>query len=349
MHSTMHMHSTLHRALAPCTTWRRGLGSVLVLLALAAPAAVAAEERIHLAVIVGLEGEREHGELFRRWAGTLVEAASGRLGVARERIVYLAEADAKEVTGKPTRDEVERAFERIAAQAVDDDVVVIVLIGHGTFDGRVAKFNLRGRDMGPGDFAPLLKKIRAKQIVFVNTASASGPFVAELAAPGRTIVTATRSGAEQFSTLFGGHFIDALVGDVADADKNKRVSILEAFNAARREVASAYQREGIMLTEHALLDDSGDGKGALEPSADGSDGRIASILSLGSAADAAPLPSDPRLRQLYTERRELEKRVETLKLLKTGMDPARYAAELEKLLTNLALKTQEIRGIEGKK
>ena len=320
---------------------------MLLLLVLALPAAATAEN-VHLAVIVGLEGEPEHGELFRRWANTLVDSAP-KLGVARERITFLADMDAKSVTGKPTREEIERAFERLAGQAVEDDIVMVVLIGHGTFDGRAAKFNLRGRDMGPADFAPLLKKIKAKQIVFVNTASASGPFVEALAGSGRTIVTATRSGAEQFSTLFGGHFIDALVGLAADADKNKRVSILEAFNAAKREVATAYQREGIMLTEHALLDDSGDGKGTLEPAADAADGRIAAILSLGSAADAAPLPDDPRLRQLYTERRELEKRVETLKMLKTGMDPARYATELEKLLTNLALKTHEIRGIEGKK
>ena len=311
-------------------------------------AAPAAAESVHLAVIVGIEGQPEHGELFRRWAATLIDTA-GKFGIPRERVVHLAEAEDKSVTGKPTKAEIEKAFEKIAMQATDDDVVMVVLIGHGTFDGKVAKFNLRGPDMTPGDFAPLLKKVRAKQIVFVNTASASGPFVPELAGPGRTIVTATRSGAEQFSTLFGGHFIDALASEAADADKNKRVSILEAFNTARREVATAYQREGIMLTEHALLDDSGDGKGVLEPTADGPDGRVASILSLGSAADAVPLPADPRLRQLYVDRRDLEKRVESLKLLKGGMDPARYASELEKLLTDLALKTQEIRAVEGKK
>lgn len=304
----------------------------------------------HLLVVVGLAGEPEHGELFRKWAGTLVETAVGRFGLSKDRVIYLnADAEAKGASAKPTRPEIERAFERLSQQAAPDDVVVVVLIGHGSFDGRVAKFNLPGPDMTAADFAPLLRRVRAGQIAFVNTASASGPFLEALAGPGRTIVTATRSGAEQYSTLFGGFFIEALTSEAADTDKNRRVSILEAFNAARREVATAYQREGIMLTEHAMLDDNGDGKGSLEPTADGADGRVASIVALGSAADAAPLPSDPALRALYVERRELERRVESLKILKGGMEPARYASELEKLLTALALKTQEIRTLEGRK
>ncbi len=325
---------------------RTAIATVVLAAALAASDAGGS----HLLVIVGLSGEPEHGELFRKWAGTLVETAAGRFGIAKDRITYLdADAEAKGAAGKPTKLEIERAFERLAKQAAPDDTVVVVLIGHGSFDGRVAKFNLPGPDMTAADFAPLLKKLASRQIVFVNTASASGPFLAELAGPGRTIVTATRSGAEQYSTLFGGFFVEALANEAADTDKNKRVSILEAFNAARREVATAYQREGIMLTEHAMLDDNGDGTGALEPAADGADGRIASIVALGSAADAAPLPSDPKLRQLYVERRDLERRVESLKLLKGGMDAPRYASELEKLLTALALKTQEIRAAEGKK
>jgi hypothetical protein len=98
-----------------------------------------------------------------------------------------------------------------------------------------------------------------------------------------------------------------------------------------------------------MLDDNGDGKGTLEPAADGTDGRIAAIVALGSAADAAPLPEDPALRQLYVERRDLERRVESLKMLKGSLDPARYASELERLLTALAVKGQEIRTVERKK
>jgi hypothetical protein len=224
-----------------------------------------------------------------------------------------------------------------------------VLIGHGTFDGKVAKFNVPGPDLTPADFAPLLKSLRSKHVVFVNTASASAPFLAELSGPGRTIVTATRTGAERFATLFGGQFIDALTSDAADADKNRRISVLEAFTAAKLGVARAYEQQGIMLTEHPLLDDSGDKEGSADPKPDGKNGRVAAILSLGTAASAEPLPADPQLRALYEERRALERRVEGLKLLKTGMDPVRYAADLEKLLIELATKGRQIRDLEGKK
>lgn len=322
------------------------------ILSLLCASGIAQADKTHVAVIVGLAGEPEHGELFRRWAGTLVDHASTRLGIPRERIIYLLEKleqDSKRATGRSTKEEIDKALNTLATAAGTDDTVLIVLIGHGTFDGKVAKFNLPGPDMTPADFASALKRFASRKIVFVNTASASGPFVEALAGPGRTIVTATRTGAERFATLFGGYFVDALAGDAADADKNRRISILEAFNAARIDVARAYEKQGIMITEHPLLEDGGDGEGSLEPSAEGKDGRIAAILSLGAPASALVLPQDPKLRQLYEERRDLEQRVESLKLLKAGMDPAKYASDLEKALTDLALKTQQIRALEGKK
>lgn len=318
------------------------------LLAFAAPASAQA---VHLAVIVGLAGDPEHAELFQRWADTLVDGATGRLGVAKDHIVYLTEEPEKDktrATGKSTKEEIDRAFAGLAGKAAADDVVFVLLIGHGSFDGRIAKFNLPGPDMTPADFDVLLKKLPSRHIVFVNTASSSGPFLTELSGPGRTIVTATRTGAERFATLFGGHFIDALMSDAADADKNRRVSVLEAFNAAKLGVARAYEQEGLMMTEHPLLDDSGDKQGSLTPSLEGKNGPIAGVLALGTAGSGQPLPADPKLRALYEERQALERRVEALKLLKTSMPPEKYASELEKLLTDLALKSKEIKDAGGK-
>lgn len=334
--------------------WRPGLKTrpTTVLFLLLITAAPGSAQNAHVAVIVGLAGEPEHGDTFRRWAGTLVDHVTGRLGVARERVVYLSdqpEQDAKRATGKSSKEEIEKALNTMAASAGADDPVFIVLIGHGTFDGKVTKFNLPGPDMTPADFVPLLKKFSSRKVVFVNTASASAPFVDALSADGRTIVTATRSGAEKFATLFGGYFIDALASDSADADKNNRISVLEAFVAAKADVARAYEKQGIMITEHPLLDDGGDGEGSMDPSADGKDGRIASMVSLGAPASALALPSDPQLRQLHEERRALEQRVEALKLMKGSMESAKYAADLEKALTELAIKTKEIRTLEGKK
>jgi hypothetical protein len=323
--------------------------AVFLSAALAFTAPVAAQTT-HLAVIVGLSGDPEHAELFQRWASTLVDA-SAKLGIARENVVYLSEkpeVDAKRITGKSTKEEIVKAFDALS-KAGEEDVVFIVLIGHGSYEGKVAKFNLPGPDMTAEDFEAQLKRLRSRHIVFVNTASSSGPFLPALAAPGRTIVTATRTGAERFATLFGGYFADALAGTEADADKNRRVSVLEAFTYAKREVGVAYEREGIMLTEHAMISDNGDREGTQQPSADGKLGRVASLLSLGTAEATDALPSDPKLRALYTERRDIERRIEALKLLKDSMEPAKYSAELERLATDLALKTRQIREAEAGK
>jgi peptidase C13-like protein len=331
-----HVHRTALCTLALCTVH-------CALLATAAFAQVT-----HLAVIVGLAGEPEQVELFQRWATTLVEGA-GKVGVEPQNIVYLADkagADAKRVTGRSTKEDIAKAFDKLSA-AGEDDVVFIVLIGNGTFDGKVAKFNLPGPDMTPADFEPLLKRLKSRHVVFVNTASASGPFMETLAAPGRTVVTATRSGSERFSTLFGGYFIDALAGVDADEDRNRRVTVLEAFSWAKREVNNAYEREGIMRTENALLNDSG-GEGVPDPSASGKQGKTAAMIALGSANASDPLPADPKLRALYQERRDLERRVDALKLMKDAMPPEHYTRELEKLVTELALKTRQIRELEGK-
>jgi hypothetical protein len=302
-----------------------------------------------LLIVVGLAGDPEHGKLFHKWGATLAEA-SEKVGVSKDRLVYLAdqvsEGEAK-VNGRSTREEIEKALAGFAKSATAEDVIYIVLIGHGSFDGNAAKFNLPGPDMGAGDFDMLLRRLPTRNIVFVDTSSSSGPFVAALSAPGRTIITATRNGAEQFTTLFGGYFVEAFSAEGADADKNKRVSMLEAFRYAKGEVTRAYEREGLLATEHAMLDDNGDKQGSQDPMPTGGDGKLAAAMSLGSAADAVPLPSDPKLRALYLERRDLERRVEALRLLKDSMDPAKYTSELEKLVTDMALKTREIRAIEG--
>ena len=304
--------------------------------------------RAFLLIVVGLSGDPEHGELFQKW-GTALAEASAKVGVTQDRLVYLA--DTKEpsgrVNGRATREEIDKALTAFSKTAAPEDVVYVVLFGHGSFDGQTARFNLPGPDITAAEFNTLIRRVPARNVVFVNTSSSSGPFVEALSAQGRTIITATRSGAEQFTTLFGGYFVEAFSSDTADADKNGRISMLEAFQYAKAEVARAYEREGLLATEHAMLDDNGDKNGSQTPAATGADGKLAAALSLGSAADAAPLPDDPKLRALYLERRDLERRVESLRLLKDSMPPAKYTSELERLVTDLALKTREIRRLEG--
>ncbi len=167
------------------------LGSAIAFMVMLLTAAPALAQAVHVTVIVGLAGDPEHAKLFDRWAATLVDAATGRMAIPKAQIQYLTEhpeADPQRATGKSTREDVDKAFAALAATAKPEDVVFVVLIGHGTFDGRVAKFNLPGPDMTPADFAPLLQRLPSRHVVFVNTSSASGPFLEALSGPGRTIV-----------------------------------------------------------------------------------------------------------------------------------------------------------------
>lgn len=280
--------------------------------------------RAFLLVVVGLTGDPEHATLFDKWGTTLVTSATS-LGVPADRIQHL-KAD-------PTRADVEQAIARIGKAAGADDVVFVVLIGHGTFDGRVPKFNLKGPDLAPADLEAMLKGVASKRLVLVNTTSASGPFKDAMAGPNRTIVTATRNGSEQFATLFGGYFVDAFASEAADLDKNRRVTVQEAYEFAQREVTKAYERTGLLATEHSVLDDTG---------------KLAPVFALGTAGGEAQ-SSDPKVRALQVERRELEQQVESLKVLKGSLDPAKYETELERLVTALALKTRELRQAEAAK
>src|SRR3954467_286790 len=303
--------------------------------------ATATAQTSHLLIVVGLAGDPEHGELFNKWGTSLATTATEKLSVPKENVTLLTGAEA-------TKDGVVKAFGTLAANAGADDTVVIVLFGHGTFANKVAKFNLTGPDMTPQDFLPLLARLKSKRVVFADTTSASGPFIETLSGPGRVIVTATRTGGEVYATLFGGPFVEAFSNEAADGDHDGKISILEAFDYARKSVALSYQREGLMAIEHAVLDDNGDKEGSIEPGRQAKDGPSAAVLSIGSMRRQAA-PANEKLRALYAERDAIERRIDSLKLLKSGMDPAKYSQELEKLATDLALKAREIRAAGGGK
>jgi hypothetical protein len=301
---------------------------------------VAAAQATHLLIVVGLTTETEHDEVFKKWGTSLAAAATEKLGVPKENVTLLAGPQA-------TREQIVKAFGTLAQTVKAEDTVTIVLFGYGTYANKVAKFNLPGPDMTPQDFEPLLAHLKSKRVVFVNTASASAPFVEALSGPGRVIVAATRTGGEMFATLFGGPFVEAFSNEAADADHDGKVSVLEAFDYAKKAVAASFAREGLLPTEHAILDDNGDHEGSLDPGRDAKDGQSAAVLALGSMHQQA-LPADEKLRALYVERQQIERRIEELKLLKSGMPADKYAEELEKLATELAIKSRQIREAEGK-
>lgn len=324
-------------------------GAIVLLSALTTT--TTARGQTHLVVISGLGGEPGYRELFRETGSSLVRAAVDRYGIPKDHIFFFAEDAAGDtaVTGRSTKENIESTLARIASSIEPDARLFIVLVGHGSARGGESWVNLPGPDMTAANFAALLARFPTQEIVFANLTSASGGFVPALSGPRRTIITATRSGTERNETLFGGHFVAALVDEGADADKDERVSVLEAFDYARREVIRTYEQENRLRTEHALLDDNGDGVGSQEPDPQQADGALArrQFLAAPRPGIAATATDDPALAALYAERLELNRDIAALRLRKTDLGSETYERELERLLLALARTNRAIREREG--
>ncbi|GMR12081.1 MAG: hypothetical protein BMS9Abin29_0268 [Gemmatimonadota bacterium] len=304
----------------------------------------------HILVITGLGGDAAHSETFTNWADRFIDAAVERHRVPAESVVYLAEkpdGDAR-AHARSTGDNVRRAVAEISARAEPGDHVVMLLIGHGSYSGGESRFNLPGPDLSAADFARLLEQLSRQRVAFINVSSASGGFIKALSGENRTIITATKTGLERNEAFFGGYFVDAFARDGTDLDKDGRISLLEAFQFARQEVARAYQQDNRLLTEHAMLDDNGDAKGSYDAGPGQADGSLAQTMFLASAAQAAEHSTDdPILRRFYEERMILQRRIDELRAIKDQVGAERYEALLEELLVELALKNREIRAREG--
>jgi len=233
--------------------------------------------------------------------------------------------------------------ETLAAQAREGtDPLWLVLAGHGTFDGQAARFNLRGPDLTPGDLAAWLEPFH-RPLVLINAASASAPFMNRLSGTNRVVITATRSGHEQNYARFGDYLAATFTDPAADLDKDGQASLLEAFLSASARVAEFYKDEGRLATEHALIEDTGDGLGtpadwfrgvrAVKRPASGAvpDGARAHQIHLIPSAAELALPAEVRAR-----RDALELAVFRLRETKSGRPEEEYLRELEQLLLELA-------------
>jgi hypothetical protein len=316
--------------------WSRAL---LVLVGLFGTVATASAQDVHLLVVTGVGGDEEHTAQFQKWAGAVIDSAK-KHGVLESNVTWLGEAPDKDprIKARSTKENVTKAFTDLSARVKPEDEIFVLLIGHGSFDGTTAAFNLPGPDLTAPEYAKLLQRFPTQKIVFVNTASSSGPFIQALAGPARTIVTATKTGGERNETRFAEFFVQAFDTEEADRDRNGRVSVQEAFDYATGKVKAAYEKEGHILTEHAAIDD-------------GSQGKLAGTQYLAPerSRTAAAQNADPALRALLEQRDALERQVNDLRLKKDTMDQTAYDQQLEKLLTDLAVKTRQIREMETKK
>jgi hypothetical protein len=299
--------------------------------------AASAEQRFAL-VISGASGGKEYAVQYANWTDSLLQVLTGRLKMSADSVTVLSDSDQPSLAA--TADNVRGILGALRTKMTRDDLLVIVLIGHGTFDGVDAKFNLVGRDLESAEWGALLKTIPGRLVV-VNTTAGSFPFIERLAAPRRIVISATDSVAQRFDTVFPQYFIKAFEDESADLDKNGRISIWEAFASASAGVRRHYQQRGQLSTERALIDDNGDGVGR-GVADDGADGSASSQTYLDETQPGAA-PTDEELLRLLQRRALLEAESEELKIRRAFLSAAEYAKEFERIMIDLARVSSEIR------
>jgi len=284
-----------------------------------------------LLVVVGAPGAKEYEEVFAKQADVW-EQTAGRGGYA----VTVIGRD------EGATNDLETLNGALSGEPRNGSGRLwIVLIGHGTFDGKEARFNLRGPDLSATQLAAWLKPF-VRPIAVVNTSPSSAPFLNALSATNRLIITATRSGHEQYHTRFGEYFAQALTGKSADLDKDEQVSLLEAFLVASRRAGEFYKLNGRIATEHALIDDNGDGLGTpadwfrgVRPTKKPNDkAAIDGVLAqqwhlLPSEADRDLTPEQ------QVERDQLVQSILQFRERKASMQESEYYGHLEGLLLKL--------------
>lgn len=329
------------------------------------PATGPADARPTVVIVVGAEGSSEFGPEFAKWADRW--AAAGEKGSAR--VIQIGRGEASTRPAETDRERLRAALEmevgpagpaatqpagatrpttlataatQPATRPTDPRPLWLVLIGHGTFDGRSAKFNLRGPDVSADELADWLRPCR-RPLAVLDCTSGSAPFLNRLAGPGRVVVTATRSGQEVQYARFGAYLSAAVADPAADLDKDGQTSLLEAFLAAAHGTEAFYKENGRLATEHALLEDNGDALGtpatffqglrATRASKDGAalDGHRAHLWHLVLSPAELAMPAD-----LRAKRDELELKVQDLRDRKAKLPEADYYRQLEPLLLDLA-------------
>ncbi len=294
-------------------------------------------DRVSL-IVTGLAGMPEYGADFADWATRMEEAFQGE----RARVLRIDGS-------VRTREEILRTAREEAGRLSPDGEWWLILVGHGNYDGRRYKFNIKGPDLTDQDLGQLLEGLEGPRAVVVAGTSSAGALVPVLRGANRVVVAATRE-RERQPPLFPRFFAEAPASPDADRDKNNRVSLLEAFLYSRRKVSAWFEEAGRIQTEHAILDDSAQiqlAKGEDESQAEVRQGTglLAAVCYLDPASGPA---SHPEERSRAETRSRIQQQIDQLKLRKGEFTEEEYYQRLEALMVELAANEEETEGAPAK-
>ncbi len=305
-------------------------------------------------IVSSASGDEEFKEKFWGWSNQMVQILRQDLKFPKGNVIFLFEDPAKDpadVTAKSTKNELVKAFEDLGSRIKEEDLLFILLIGHGSFDGKEYKFNLVGPDITGSELKSWLDRFNRQTVVLVCSTPCSGILTKTLSRKGRVVITATKNEFENNDTLFAQFFIEAFKNKSADTDKNGQVSVLEAFLYTSQKVEGWYQEKNRLATEHSLLEDNGDQTGSGRPAPSNGEGLLAAKLSLewpsenivqGEGSQAI----SPELQALRSSKQKIEAAVQELKYRKAALPEAEYNQQLESLLIQLAQTNQKIQSLK---
>jgi hypothetical protein len=233
-------------------------------------------------VIVGLPGDDEHAAAFAQVAAAWKSWLTEQLDFAPERVwVCSGPAEEASTTGSATespptdepdaganslpatRAALEESFESLAGSLQPQDSLWVFFLGHGSYDGRRAFFHVPGPDPDGALVAGWLDQVPCREQVVWLTQTCSGWWLRPLSKPGRIVLSATAADLEENETEFPHALATIAARSPAelDADADGTVSLLELAQATAREVESRFAADKRLPTEHAHLDDDGNGVG----------------------------------------------------------------------------------------
>jgi hypothetical protein len=317
LRATGYGQSPEHSDRSPSPVARSRVAARAAAAALLCTLACTGQAATYAVVVSGLGGEANYEQRFREQAATVATAAQKLTGDAALVTSLIGET--------VTRDSLRRDLRALAGKVKAEDQLIVVMIGHGTYDGEEYRFNLPGPDPTGTEILQLLDQIPARDQLIINASSASGAVVERWKRPRRIVITATKSGGERTATRFAEYWAQALSSQEADVNKDELVSAAEAFEFASRKVADAFKADQSLATEHARLE-----------------GENAARFAVARFGSATVVSDDPELAALYSQRVELERDLNAVKDSKETLTEVRYYDDLEAVLVKIARLQQQI-------
>jgi len=256
----------------------------LVMLIVAAPALPQDAPPIELPrafalIICGISGDEPHYEKFWTLGTDLYYALRDKCGYPEDRIFFLFEEKPQGqqiVRATSRKADIIKAFVELKQKLRPKDKLLIFIAGHADDEKRAhTTFHLPGPDMTDEDLGKLVDTLPVKRITTVVTTPVSGHAMRYLAKPGRITITATKADKELSETVFPYCFVKAFEDETADQNADGLLSVLEIFRYAKEKVLDFYLEKNIICTEHAMIDDDGDGIGARAVDENAKDGKRA--------------------------------------------------------------------------